>query len=100
MTIAALRPLPSPPLAPELFTDGARNAWFLGLRLRRDHLWLQACDLEDQLGADRFLEFCAVLDRDHERAWPTDHAILVVEIELLDIHRRIGRLLHHHRQAV
>ena len=49
---------------------------------------------------DRFLEFFAIFDRHHEGARPSDHAVLVIEIEILDIDRRIGWLLHHDRQAV
>src|ERR1700730_866837 len=63
-------------------------------------LWRPASDFKNKLGPDRFLEFLAILDRHHEGAWPPDHAILVVEIEVVDIHRRIGRLLHHDGQAV
>src|SRR5258707_508247 len=37
----------------------------------------------------------SVLDRHHERTGAADHAILVVGIEIVDIHGGIGRLLHH-----
>ncbi len=46
------------------------------------------------------LNFSRSLIDTHERAGTADHAILVVPIEIFDIHRRIGRLLHHDRQTV
>src|ERR1700675_1274789 len=60
----------------------------------------EARNFENKLGPDRFLEFFAIFDRHDEGARPSDHAVLVIEIEILDIDRRIGWLLHHDRQAV
>src|SRR5258707_15771841 len=57
-------------------------------------------DLKYKLGPDRLFELVAILDRNHERTRPSDHAILVIDIEVVDIRRRIGWFLHHDRQAV
>src|SRR4051795_2119477 len=57
---------PPPPVLPDLLADQAIHARFLGFR-RRGHdraFRLAAGDFQQQLGADRFLEFFAVLDRD------------------------------------
>src|SRR5262249_19992525 len=59
-----------------------------------------ACDLSDQLRADRLLKILAVLDRQHKGARAADNAILVVPIKVIDIHCRIGWLLYHDWQAV
>src|SRR5215469_12383199 len=40
------------------------------------------------------------VDRHHEGARPADDAVFVIPIEIFDIYRRIGWLLHHDRQAV
>src|SRR5882757_586647 len=89
-----------PPVLPDLFADHAIDPWLLPGH--RDDPWLgcQPCDFEQQLGPDRLLEFFAFLDRHHEGAGAADDAVLVVEIEIIDVHRRIGWLLHHDRQAV
>ena len=48
---------------------------------------------EHQFGARRLDEFLAFADRHHEGARAADHAILVIDIEVFDIHRAgIGRL--------
>src|SRR5579863_5023717 len=91
---------PPPPILPDLFPDQAGNA-----RLFLGHgddgpIGREAGDFEQELGADCFLELLAILDRHHEGTWSPDHAILVVPVEVLDIHGRKRRLLHHDRQAV
>src|ERR1700732_725272 len=93
-------PSPSPAILPDLLADQTGNAR-LPLRYRNDAaLGRAAGDFEQQLGPDRLLELLAILDRHHKRTRTADHAILVIPIEILDIHGRIGRLLHHDRQAV
>src|SRR6516162_4176347 len=90
----------APAVLPDLLADQTGDSRFL---LRDPHgrpVGRAACDLEQQFGADRLLELVAILDRDHERAGAADHAVLVIPIEIVDIHGRIGRLLHHDRQAV
>src|SRR4029077_514538 len=42
----------------------------------------------------------SIFDRHHEGARSPDHAVLVIEIEILDIGRRKGWVLHHDRQTV
>src|SRR6266566_1203781 len=74
-------------------------------RLRRDHPPLRraAGDLEHQLLARRVLELLAFLDRNDERAWPADDAILVIDVEILVLHlpHAVADLsLEHDRQAV
>src|SRR5437879_11595295 len=95
-----LRTSPSPPVLPDLLADQTADARLLGCSGGGDDRAFRSAagDLEQQLGTDRFLEFFAVLDRHHEGAGAADDAILVVEIEVVDIHRRVGRLLDHDRQ--
>src|SRR5689334_1121531 len=86
---------PPPPLLPLSLADQTGiPGHFLGdcddMALRRE-----ARHFENKLGADRFLEFLSIFDRHHEGARPPDHTVLVVEIEILDIGRRKGWLLHH-----
>src|SRR3981189_1729560 len=91
----------SPPAAlPDLLADQTGDARLLGGHRNYWVLRRPACDFKQQLGPDRLLEFLAILDRYHEGARAPDHAVLVVPIEIVDIHGRIGRLLHHDRQAV
>src|SRR5690349_16131962 len=57
-------------------------------------------DLADQLGAHGAAEIVEVDGRDHERAGPADHVLLVVLVEAT-----VGRAaeigaVHHHRQAI
>src|SRR5271163_535107 len=89
-----------PAVLPDLLADQAGNPR-LSLN-HRDHRTFgrAAGDLKQKLGPDGFLELLAILDRHHERTRAADHAILVVPIEVFDIHGRIGRLLHHDRKAV
>src|SRR5258706_5731691 len=72
---------PSPPVLPDLFADQAVDARFLAFGGGGDDRAFRgaAGDLEQQFGADRFLEFFAVLDRHHEGTGTADDAILVVE---------------------
>src|SRR3954447_19415973 len=94
------QPSPSPPVLPDFLADHAAHPRFL-LGDRNDAAFRRAAgDFEHQLGADAFLEFIAVLDRHHEGARPADDAVFVIEVEIVDIHGRIGRLLHHDRQTV
>src|SRR5262245_11976252 len=84
--------LASPAILPQSFADRAANARLL-VRCRPDRaLGSSACDLSDQLRANRLLEILAVLDRQHKGARAADNAVLVVPIEVIDIHGRIGWL--------
>jgi hypothetical protein len=47
-------------------------------------------NLKYEFDPDRLLEIVGVLDRHHERTWSSNHAVLVIEIEIVDIHDRIG----------
>src|SRR5262249_62168982 len=81
---------PPPALLPFFFTDQTGHpGLFLGgwddPALRRE-----ACNFENKFGPDRFLEFFAIFDRHDKGARPSNHAVLVIEIEILDIDRRIG----------
>src|ERR1700716_4158425 len=98
--MAEVYDLPSPTVLPDFLADHAAHPRFL-LGDRDDAALRRAAgDFEHQLGADRFLEFVAVLDRYHEGARPADDAVFVIEIQIVDIHGRIGRLLDHDRQTV
>src|SRR3954454_23493117 len=99
-SIRATKSSPSPPILPDLFADHAIDARLTAGGGHDRAFGGAAGDLEQQFGADRFLELVAVLDRDDERTGATDHAVLVIEIEIVDIHGGVGRLLHHDRQAV
>src|SRR5947207_2521004 len=88
-----------PALLPFFFADQTGHpGLFLGgwddPVLRRE-----ARNFENKLGPDRFLEFFAIFDRHDEGTRPSDHADLVIAIQILDIDR-IGWLLHHNRQPV
>src|SRR5882757_9336592 len=92
--------LPPPAVLPYFLADQAGHPW-LSLGGRNDPmLRCRSCDLKRELGPDRLLEPLAILDRDHERARTADDAVLVIEIEIIDIHGRIGRLLDHDRQPI
>src|SRR6266436_3132651 len=92
--------LPSPAVLPDFLAYQTGDARLLLGRRDNPALGRPPCDFEQQLGTDRFLELVAILDRYHEGARPPDDAVLVVEIEVIDVHRRIGWLLYHDRQAV
>jgi membrane-associated sensor protein len=100
------RRLPSPPLiaAPALLphplADGAGNARLLRRGRNDTRLRLPAGDLQHQLGARRFDEFLALADRDDESPRPANHAIFVIDVEVLDIHGTGHRPLEHDRQSV
>src|SRR3954452_15571801 len=92
----------TPAVRPDLLADPAVHTRLLVL-LRNPHhgaLRYTARNLHQELGADGFLELVAVLDRDDEGTGAADDAILIVEIEIVDIHGRIGRLLDHDGQAI
>src|SRR6185503_21327883 len=93
-------PAATPAALPHLLADGAGDA--RRVRGRRDRARLAAIlrDVEHQLGADRVLELVALTDRNHERAGPADDAVLVIDVEILQIDRARLRLLQHDRQAV
>src|SRR5688572_5484659 len=88
----------APALLPQPLADGAGDARLGGGH--RHHLRHAAGDFQYELGLDRFLELLALADRDHERARTADHAVLEVDVELIDIHRARVRPLEHDRQAV
>src|SRR3979490_1844313 len=87
------RSSPAPPVLPDFFADQAGHARLLLGHRDDPALGRPACDLEQQLGPDRFLELFAILDRHDERARAPDDAVLVIEVEIVDIHRRVGWLL-------
>src|SRR5262249_35940906 len=89
-----------PALAPHLLADHAGNPRVA--RLRRDHatLGLAAGDLQHELAAGRFLELVAIVDGKDEGARTADDAVLVVDVEVLDIHRERVGPLEHDRQPV
>src|ERR1700746_644790 len=95
----------APAILPDLLADQARHARLPFRRRLLRHrddaaLWRAARDLEQEFGPYRLPELVLVLDRHHEGARAADHAILVVPVEILDIHRRKGGLLDHDRKAV
>src|SRR5262245_50920782 len=65
---SVLRPLflIPPPLAPHLLADGAGDARRTALRRDDAALGGAAGDFQHELGADRFLELVALVDRDDE----------------------------------
>src|SRR5437764_12859242 len=97
--VTAVASIP-PALPPHLLADHAGNP--RRARLRRDHAALghAAGDFQHELGAGRLLELLAILDRNDEGTWPADDAVLVVDIEVLDIHRECVGPLEHARQPV
>src|SRR5215471_21653010 len=92
----------SPPLAlpPFIFADQTGHPELFLSGWDDPALQSEACNFENKLSPDCFLEFFTIFDRHDEGARPSDHAVLVVEIEILDIGRRIRWLLHHNRKAV
>src|SRR3954451_21843499 len=92
----------TPAVRPDLLADHAVHTRLLVLLRNAHHGALRhtARNLHQELGADGFLELVAVLDRDDEGTGTADDAIFIVEVEVVDIHGRIGRLLDHDRQAV
>src|SRR5262249_33244687 len=89
-----------PALAPHLLADRARDARLIGLRRNDTLLRRMTGDFEHQLGADRLLELLAIVDGNDEGARPADHAILVVDIKVLDIEGKDVGPLHHDRQSI
>src|SRR5262245_51495641 len=95
--LLARHALASPAVLPDLLADHAGDPrLLLGHRHHRPP-GRSVSDLEQEFGADRILELFTILDWHHESAGPSDHAILVVPIEVVDIHRRIRRFLYHDR---
>src|SRR4051812_22691895 len=90
----------APALLPHALADGAGNARLA--RRRRDDtaLRLTSGDLQHHFGADRIAEFLALADRDDERTGTADDAVLVVNVEVVDIHARRARPFQHDRQAI
>src|SRR4029450_9407413 len=90
----------SPTFAPHALADGAGDARRVGGS--REHAFCRrvAGNFEDELGTGCFFELLAVLDRDYEGPRPTDDAIFVIDVELLDIERGEVRTFEHDRQAV
>src|SRR4029077_12194648 len=87
-----------PALPPHLFADGTGNPRCP--RLGRDdaRLWRATGDFQHKFCAGRILELRPLADRHDERAWAADHAVLVVDVEVLDIERHLNRALEHDRQ--
>src|SRR5262245_61056746 len=81
----------APALLPHALADGAGDARSLRGRRNDARLRNQAGDLQHQLGADGIAELVPLANRNDESAGAADHAILVVDVELGDIHgRRVG----------
>src|SRR3569623_1243292 len=89
----------APAVLPHLLADGAGDARLPGAGGDDLGLRLAAGDFEDQLGARRLDELLALPNRHDESAGPADHAILVIDVELLDIECREIGALEHDRQA-
>src|SRR6516162_11479132 len=99
LTVTADRSAP-PSLLPDLFPDRAAHARLLVRCMYERALWCSARDLADQFSADRLIEILSVLDGHHKGARTSDNTILIIPVEVIDIHRRIRWLLHHDRQAI
>src|SRR5690606_1895228 len=78
----------APPLLPQALAQRARNARRGGRCRHNLPLGRAAGNLQHQFCADRLGKLVAFLDRDDERAGATNHAILVIDVEVADIHRR------------
>src|SRR3954451_9047767 len=78
----------APAVRPDLLADHAAHTRLLVLLRNAYHGALRhtAGNLHQELGADGFLELVAVLDRNDEGPRAADNAILIVEIEIVDIH--------------
>src|SRR5882762_3809010 len=87
------KPSIAPALPPHLLADGA--GYPRHSRLRRNDAWLGRAsgDLQHELGADRILELRPFADRNDEGARAADDAILVIDVEIFDIQRRLQRPL-------
>src|SRR5215472_2273865 len=88
----------APAVLPHALADGARDAW--RRRRRRHEARRRARDLQHQLGAGGLPELLALLDRDHEGTGAADHAVLVVDVEILDVHGAGRGPLEHDRQTI
>src|SRR5207247_9362299 len=80
--------------------DRAREPWRPRLHGDQTPLRNKPRDLQHQLGAGRLLELLALADGDDERAGAADDAVLVIDIEIIDIHRERIRPLQHDRQPI
>src|SRR6266542_2277630 len=90
-----------PPAIPlHLLTDGAGDSRHARLHLRHAPLGRAASDLQHQLGTRRFLELLTLADWDDECTGTADYAVLVINIEVVDIHSERVRPLQHDRQAI
>src|SRR5436853_7678129 len=85
--------LSTPAILPDFLADHAVHPRLAGGNRHNAAFGHAAGDLEYQLGADGLPELVAVLDGDHEGAGAADHAVLIVELEIVDIHGGIGGLL-------
>src|SRR5258708_19611205 len=86
--------LAPPAVLPDLLADHAGHPRLLVGHRNHPAFGRSPGDFEQKLGADCFLELVAVLDRDHEGTGTADHAVLVIEIEIVDVHGLSSRLLH------
>src|SRR5438876_10242649 len=57
-------------------------------------------DLQHQFRADRFLELYPLAGRHDKSAGAAEHAILVIDIKVVDIHGESVRPREHDRQAI
>src|SRR5690349_1578099 len=78
---------PAPPVLPQLLADGAGDARLVRRRRNDARLGLPAGDFQNQFCARRIDELFGVVDRYDERAGAADHAVFVIDVEVLDIHR-------------
>src|ERR1700687_891728 len=81
---------PAPAVLPDFLPDQAGDTRLLFGHRDDAALGRPASDFEQELAPDRLFELVAILDRHHEGTWAADDAVLVIEIEVVDIHGRIG----------
>src|SRR5215216_1393415 len=89
-----------PAVAPHLLADCAGDAWRARLRRHDPPLGRAPGNFEQELGAGRFLELLARVNGNDEGAGAADHAVLVIDVEILDIHGEGIGPLEHQRQSI
>src|SRR4051812_41590667 len=99
-SLIAIEPAAAPALLPHALADGAGDARRVGGGRDDARRRLAPGDLQHQLGAHRVAHLLALADRHHECARAADHAVLVIDVELLDIDRAGLWFFQHDRQAV
>src|SRR5215204_1160522 len=90
----------SPAVAPHLLADCAGDARRARLRRHDPPLGRAPGNFEQELGAGRFLELLARVNGNDEGAGAADHAVLVINVKILDIHGEDIGPLEHQRQSI